>query len=186
MLNVTELKTGVVFREDNQLLQVLSYEHTKMGRGSGNVKVKVRNLKTGSVVEKSFITGARVDEAEIEKKDVQFLYQDGTDYYFMDPLSFEQFSLSQAILGEKVDYLKEGLMVTLIIFEDQALSLELPNSLIYTVSETGPSEKGNTVSSVFKAATLDNGLEVKVPMFIKVGDQIKVDTRSGLYIERAK
>ncbi len=186
MLNITELKIGMVFQEDRQLLQVLSYEHTKMGRGSGNVKVKVRNLKTGSVVEKSFITGARVEEAEVDKKKAQFLYQDGDSYNFMDPVSFEQFSLPENVLGEQAQFLKEGLEVTLLVFEEQALALELPNNLIYTITETGPAEKGNSVSNVFKTATLDNNLEVKVPMFIKVGDKVKVDTRSGAYIERAK
>lgn len=186
MLNVTELRNGTVFKEENNLLQVLTYEHIKMGRGSGTVKVKVRNLKTGSVTEKSFITGARVDEANIEKKKAQFLYLDGESFYFMDPISFEQFPLSKNIVGDQAEYLKDGMEVNLIVSDGEALSLELPNSLIYTISQTGPGEKGNTVSNVYKDATLDNGLVVKVPMFMKVGDKIKVDTRSGQYIERVK
>jgi elongation factor P len=186
MLNANELRTGTVFKEDNQLLQVITYEHNKMGRGSGTIKVKVKNLKTGSVVEKSFITGARVDEANIEKKKTQFLYQDGESYYFMDPSSFEQFPLSQSIIGDQAKYLQDGMEVVLVVSEGEALALELPNTLIYGISETGPEEKGNTVSNVYKEATLDNGLAVKVPMFLKVGDKIKVDTRSGQYVERVK
>lgn len=186
MLNATELRTGTVFKEDNQILQVLTYEHNKMGRGSGTIKVKVRNLKTGSVTEKSFITGARVDEANVEKKKTQFLYRDGETFYFMDPVSFEQFPLAYNIIGDQAKFLQDGMDVVLVVSGDEALALELPNTLIYTISDTGPEEKGNTVSNVYKEATLDNGLAVKVPMFIKNGDRIKVDTRSGQYVERVK
>jgi len=188
-LNVTELKSGAIFKDNRDLLQVVSYEHIKMGRGSGTVKVKVKNLKTGSVTEKSFITGARVEEAEVEKKKAQFLYQESPPaggFHFMDPVSFEQFSLPLSAVGENGKFLKEGLEVDLIVFQEEALSLGLPNSLIYTISETGPKEKGNTVGSVYKEAVLDNGLTVKVPMFIAVGDKVKIDTRSGEYIERVK
>lgn len=186
MLNATELRNGTVFKDGNDLYQVLNYEHIKMGRGSGTIKVKVRNLKTGSVTEKSFITGARVDEADVEKKKAQYLYRDGDIYNFMDPISFEQFAVSGSTLGDDVEYLKEGLEVSLVVYEGLALAMELPNSLIYEITETGPEEKGNTVSNVYKEATLDNGLVVKVPMFAKVGDKIKVDTRTGQYVERVK
>jgi elongation factor P len=185
-LNVNELRTGAVYNEDGNLLQVITYEHIKMGRGSGTVKLKVRNLRTGSVVEKSFITGARVEEANVEKKKAQFLYQDGESYNFMDPVSFEQFSISANVAGDQAKYLKEGLEVILLVSGEEALSIELPVSLTYTVTETGPGEKGNTVSNVFKEATMENGLVVKVPMFMKEGEKIKVDTRSGQYVERVK
>lgn len=186
MLNVTELRNGTVFKEDSQILQVLTYEHIKMGRGSGTIKVKVRNLKTGSVVEKSFITGARVDEANVEKVKAQFLYRDGEAFNFMDPVSFEQFQIPISVVEEQARFLKDGMEVTLVVSEGQALALEISNSLIYEVTDTGPGEKGNTVSNVYKDATLDNGLVVKVPMFMKVGDKVKVDTRTGAYVERVK
>lgn len=186
MLNANELRNGTVFKDETGILQVLTYEHIKMGRGSGTIKVKVKNLRTGTVTEKSFITGARVDEASVEKKKAQFLYEDGEDFNFMDPVSFEQFPLQSSIVGEQAKFLKDGLEVSLIISDDEALGLELPNSLIYEITETGPGEKGNTVSNVYKDATLDNGLMVKVPMFAKVGDKVKVDTRTGQYIERVK
>ncbi len=186
MLNVTELRNGTFYKEGQDILLVLTYEHVKTGRGSGNIKVKVRNIRTGSVVEKSFITGARVDEADVEKKKAQFLYREGETFNFMDPVSFEQFSIPAGVLGNQDKYLKEGLEVILIVCEGQALGLELPMSLTYTISETGPGEKGNSVSNVFKEAVLDNGLVVKVPMFIGIGEKIKVDTRSGEYIERVK
>ncbi len=184
-LNVTELKNGTYFKEDNNLFQVLTYEHNKMGRGSGTIRVKVRNLRSGSTTEKSFITGARVEEANIEKKKAQFLYKD-ENLNFMDPVSFEQFVLPVHVAGDSAKFLKDGLEVTLVVSGEEALGLELPLNLVYEISETGPGEKGNTVSNVFKEATLDNGLVVKVPMFMKVGEKVKVDTRSGTYVERVK
>ncbi len=186
MINVTELRNGAVFKENGVLLQVLTYEHNKMGRGSGTIRLKVRNLKTGSTTEKSFMTGARVEDAQVEKKKAQFLYRDADNFNFMDPVSFEQFSLSGSILGDQSKYLKEGLDVALLVSDGEALGLELPLSLVYEISETGPGERGNTVSNVFKEATLDNGLVIKVPMFMKVGEKVKVDTRSRVYVERVK
>lgn len=189
-LNVTDLRNGTFFKEGNNILQVLIYEHVKTGRGSGNIKLKVRNVRTGAVTEKSFITGARVDEADVAKVKAQFLYRDGNspagEFNFMDPVTFEQFTVSSQTIGDQAKYLKDGLEVILVVSGDEALGLELPMSLVYTISETGPGEKGNTVSNVFKEALLDNGLVVKVPMFMKVGKKIRVDTRSGEYIERVK
>lgn len=192
-LNVTELRNGTFFKEDGNILLVLTYEHNKTGRGSGTIRLKVKNLKTGSVVEKSFITGARVEEAIVDKKKAQFLYKEGDNFNFMDPVSFEQFTISVSVIGDLAKYLKDGLDVLLIVSNEETLpagrqvfGLELPLSLTYTITETGPGERGNTVSNVFKEATLDNGLTVKVPMFMKVGEKIKVDTRTGQYIERVK
>lgn len=185
-LNVTDLRNGTFYKDGKDILLVLTYEHVKTGRGSGNIKVKVRNIRTGSVVERSFITGARVDEANVEKKKAQFLYRDEETFNFMDPVSFEQFVIASQVIGDQAKYLKDGMDVILIVSEEEALGLELPMSLVYTITETGPGEKGNTVSNVFKEAVLDNGLVVKVPMFMKVGEKIKVDTRSGEYVERVK
>ncbi len=186
MISVTELRNGAVFKEDGVSWIVLNYEHIKMGRGSGTIKVKVKNLKTGSITEKGFITGARVEEAELEKRKAQFLYHEDDHYHFMDPATFEQFSIPSAIIGDQAKYLKEGLDLLLLVSDGQTLGIELPNSLVYAINETGPSEKGNTVSNVYKEAVLDNGLIVKVPMFMSVGERVKVDTRSGLYVERVK
>lgn len=186
MINATELRPGTVFKEGKDLLSVITYEHTKMGRGSGTIKVKVRNLRSGSITEKSFITGARVDEAQMEKRRVQYLYRDGENFNFMDPVSFDQFSLSSQVIGDQGKFLQDNMEVTLLISEGETLGMELSNSLIYTIKETGPEEKGNTVSNVYKEAVLDNDLVIKVPMFCKIGERVKVDTRSGQYIERAR
>lgn len=185
-LNVNDLRNGTFFKEGKEIFLVVTYEHIKTGRGSGNIKLKVRNVRSGAVVEKSFITGARVEEANVEKKKAQFLYRDGESFYFMDPESFEQFPLSDSVVGEQAKFLKDGLEATLIVSEGEGLGLEFPNSLVYEITDTGPGERGNTVSNVFKDATLDNGLVVKVPMFVRIGEKIKVDTRTGQYVERVK
>ena len=185
-LNVNDLRNGTFFKEGKEIFLVITYEHVKTGRGSGNIKLKVRNVRSGAVVEKSFITGARVDEADVEKKKAQYLYRDGDSFNFMDPVSFEQFSIPSNVIGDQAKYLVDGLEVTLIVGEGETLGMELPISLVYTIAETGPEEKGNTVSNVYKEATLDNGLVVKVPMFMDVGEKVKVDTRSGEYVERVK
>ncbi len=186
MRNVTELKNGTYFKEAGIVFQVITYEHNKTGRGSGNVKLKVRNLKTNAITEKSFITGAKVEEANVVKVRAQYLYRDGNSLYFMNPVSFEQFSLMATVAGDSAKFLKDGMEVMLITSGDEALSIDLPLSLIYEIAETGPGERGNTVSNVFKEATLDNGLVIKVPMFIGIGEKVKVDTRSGQYVERVK
>lgn len=183
-LNVTELRNGAVFKADGALWQVVNYEHIKMGRGSGTVKLKVRNLKTGAMTEKGFITGARVDEANVERRKAQYLYNDGETYNFMDNESFEQFSIPASILADSAKFLLDGLEVQIMIAEEEPIAVDLPNSLIYEIEETGPGERGNTVSNVFKEATMTNGLIVKVPMFMNNGDKVKVDTRTGEYIER--
>lgn len=186
MINATDLRNGIVIKEGKELLQVISYEHIKMGRGSGNIKVKVKNLRSGAITEKGFITGARVEDAQVEKRKVQYLYRDGDSFNFMDPQSFEQFSLNGSILGDDTKYLKDNMEVILIISDGEALGMELSNSLVYEIKDTGPEEKGNTVSNVYKEAVLDNDLIVKVPMFMKVGDRVKIDTRTGQYVERVK
>lgn len=195
LINASELRSGIVFVEDGNLWQVITYEHIKMGRGSGTIKVKAKNLRSGAITEKAFITGARVEEGDVEKKKTQFLYKqslpdesgkEGDIYNFMDPVSFEQFTISEKILGDNARYLYEGLEVQLIISGEEALDIELPNSLVYEITETGPEEKGNTVSNVYKEATLSNGLVAKVPMFMHAGEKVKVDTRTGQYVERVK
>jgi len=186
LINASDLRAGIVFVEDGNLWQAITYEHIKMGRGSGTIKVKAKNLRTGAITEKAFITGARVEEGDVEKKKTQFLYIEGDIYNFMDPVSFEQFTVSEKILGDNAKYLYEGLEVQLIVSGEEALAIELPNSLVYTIKETGPEEKGNTVSNVYKEATFTNGLVAKVPMFMSEGEKVKIDTRTGQYVERVK
>jgi len=186
MLNVTELRAGTVFEEGNEVFQVLTYEHIKMGRGSGTIKLKVKNLKTGSNVEKTFQTGSRVQDVQIERKKVQFLYSDREEFHFMDTTDYNQFSLKAEQLGIEGKFLKEGMEVTLDFYNNEPVGVEIPRSLDYKITDCGPGEKGNSATNVFKPATLENGLTVKVPLFCKVGDKVKIDTRTGEYVERAK
>lgn len=186
MISATELRTGVAFEDQGQIYQVLSYEHIKMGRGSANIKVKVKNLRSSATTDKSFISGARVQEIDLEKRKTQYLYRDGQNYHFMDGTTFEQFSLSGQLIGEQVKFLKEGMDVFLLTFEGEPLSLDLPVKMEFKISETEPGFRGDSVSNIYKDAVLENGLKIKVPLFIKEGDKILVDTRSGEYVERAR
>ncbi|MBI4037954.1 elongation factor P [Candidatus Curtissbacteria bacterium] len=186
MISVTELRSGAVFEEDGQYWMVISYEHIKMGRGSGNVKVKAKNLESGSTVEKSFITGARVQDAQLARKKVQYLYRDGGGVHLMDMETYEQFTVPATLVSDVSKFLKEGMEVTLFLIEDKAVNVELAKIVDYKVTQTGGSAKGNTAGAAQKDAVLENGLTVKVPLFIKTGELIRVDTRSGQYVERAK
>ncbi len=185
MIAVQELRAGTIFEDQGQIFKVLSYEHIKTGRGSANIHLKVSNIRTGATVEKSFINSAKVQDISVLKKDLQYLYKDPENAYFMNPSSFEQVNVSLKLIGDDSYYLKEGEAFSISFLEDEALSLNLPPKMDFTVVDTPPGVKGNSVSNVFKEAVLENGLTVKVPMFIKNGDKIKVDTRTGTYTERA-
>lgn len=184
MISVTELKNGTIFEDQGQLLQVLSYGHIKLGRGSATIKVKVKNLRSGSTTEKSFISGARVQDINVSKKDLQFLYKDSDNLYFMDPLTFEQISIPLVKFADSNSYLKEGQSFSVSFFNDEPLSLNLPPKMEFKVTETGPSIRGNSATNIYKDAILENNIKVKVPLFIKVGDSIRIDTRTAEYSEK--
>jgi len=186
MVPVTHLRAGSTFEDNNQPYIVLKYEHTKMGRGTATIKVKARNLKTGTIIEKSFVSGARVEEVSLVKRKNQFLYQKGKEYFFMNPKTFEQFSISEDVLGYQAKFLSEGIEVDLLFLEDTPIDIELPPKLEFKVAETDPGVKGNSATNIFKSAILENGISVKVPLFIKAGEKIWVDTRNGEYVERVK
>jgi len=185
MINVNQLRNGTAFEEDGVPFKVLKYEFTKMGRGTGNIKVKVRNLQSGAVINKTYITGNRVQEIMLNRKKMQFLYTDGSQTVFMDPVSFEQVEVDNHLVDEERQYLSEGMEVEVLFWEEEALSIDIPPKMVFEVKETGPGEKGNSASNVYKPAVLVNGLQVKVPLFVKTGEKIKVDTRTGEYVERA-
>lgn len=181
----TDLKTGKVFRENNSPFLVIKYEHIKSARGGATVKVTAKNLITGAVLEKGFKAGDSVEEANVYRKNAQYLYKDPSGYNFMDPESYDQFSIDESVIKEEGKFLKEGVSVIVVYFEDKPISIDLPNSLVFEVAYTEPGFKGNTVSNVYKEAELDNGMKVKVPMFVKVGDKVKIDTRTGEYLSKA-
>jgi elongation factor P len=186
MISVTELRAGKTFKEDSQSYLVVKYEHTKMGRGTASIKVRVKNLKTGSVTEKSFISGARVEEVATLKRKLQFLYQDQSGFYFMEPKTFEQVEIPASLLKEQKDFLKEETLVDVLFVEDEPVSVELAPKIKFKIRETGPGVKGDSATNIFKPAVLDNGMKIKVPLFVETGEEIWVDTRSGEYLERVK
>ena len=184
MISVNELRAGTTFEEDGNIYKVLSFEHIKMGRGSANIKVKVKNLRSGTTTEKGYINNANVNDILLEKKDYQFLYKDPELAYFMDPRTFDQKTVPlKTLFG--TEFLKEGETVSLQFYGDEALDLILPPKLTLKVVDTTPNLKGNSASNVYKDATLENGMMTRVPLFINVGDNIVVDTRDGSYTKRA-
>ncbi|MCL4397450.1 elongation factor P [Patescibacteria group bacterium] len=189
MIGVTELRSGTVFEDPlvgNGPWVVLKYEHVKMGRGTATIKVKIRNLKTGTTIEKAFINGARVSEVILEKKRGQYLYRDGANLVFMEPSTYEQFETPQDLVGEAAKFLKEGTEVDLKMYEGQALSVSLPLKMKFEITDTEPGYKGNSVTNIYKDAVLETGARIKVPMFVNQGEMVVVNTDSGEYVERAK
>lgn len=183
-LPVNSFRNGTFFKENGMPFEVLKYEHVKVGRGNATIRLKARNVRTGAVLEKSFPSGSKLNEADLNKKKVQFLYSDQARGYFMDSNIYEQFEVDRSKLIGKLEYLKEGEEVFLLDFEGEIIGAVIPLTVVLKVTETGPSERGDSSSSVTKPATLETGMVVQVPMFIKNGDLIKVDTRSGSYSER--
>lgn len=186
MYQPTDLKRGTVCQIDGKPYRVVDYAQKVMGRGGSIVNVKLKNLIDGSVIPKTFKGQDKIERAEVTNKTVQYLYSDGTDYHFMDPESFEQFQLGAEIVDSASDFLKEGDELSLQFFGDRVINVELPKNLFLEVTYTEDVVKGDTTSSVLKDATLETGLVVKVPAFIKVGDVISVDTSTGDYRERKK
>jgi len=186
MYQPTDLKKGTVCQIDGKPYRVVEYGQKVMGRGGSIVNVKLKNLIDGSVIPKTFKGQEKIETAEVTNKTVQFLYRDGETFYFMDPETFEQFELSIDVVDSASDFLKEGNELSLQLFEGNVINVELPKNLFLEVTYAEDVVKGDTTSSVLKDATLETGLVVKVPAFIKQGDVISVDTATGEYRERRK
>ncbi|MBI4099458.1 elongation factor P [Candidatus Microgenomates bacterium] len=186
MIEVTQLRAGIVFEDLGAPWVVIKYEHIKMGRGSATIRVKIKNLKTGSTVEKSFINGSRVQDVILEKRQGQYLYKDPSGYVFMDPTSYEQFSVNEDLVGEAGKFLKEGTEVDLKFYGEEPLSVALPLKMKFKVTETEPGFKGNSVTNLYKDAVIETGAHVKIPLFVNEGEEIVVNTDTGDYVERAK
>lgn len=186
MYQPTDLKKGTVCQIDGKPYRVIEYAQKVMGRGGSIVNVKLKNLIDGSVIPKTFKGQDKIERAEVTSRPVQFLYSDGTDFHFMDPATFEQFQLSAEIVDTAANYMKEGDELNLQFFGDTVINVELPKNLYLEVTYTEDVVKGDTTSSVLKDATLETGLVIKVPAFIKVGDVVSVDTSTGEYRERKK
>jgi elongation factor P len=184
VISTGELKKGLVIELDGEIWQVLDYHHIKMGRGSAQVRIKLRNIKRGQTVEKSFQAGEKWPRAYLDTRDVQFLYADGNDYHFMDTSSYEQFSMTAEQLAENAQYLIDGMVLQRTSYEGETIGVDLPVTVDMKVIDTEPGFAGDTQSGARKPATVQSGLVVQVPLFVSAGDTIRIDTRTGEYQTR--
>jgi elongation factor P len=184
MISTGELRKGVAIELDGELWQVLDYHHIKMGRGSAQVRIKLKNVKRGQTVERTFQAGEKWPRAFLDKRQVQFLYRDGNSFHFMDTESYEQFEISAEQLDDAARYLTDGMLLERTTYEGETIGVELPINVELKVVETEPGFAGDTQSGARKPATTETGLVLQVPLFINAGDVIRIDTRTGEYQTR--
>jgi len=184
-ISTNDLKNGMALNLPEGLMTVVEFQHVKPGKGGAFVRTKLKNYRTGAVIEKTFRADEKVGRATIDKREMQYLYREGSDYVFMDAESYDQMHVAADALGEAVKYLKEGNSAILPMWEGEVLGVDLPASVDLVVSETEPGIQGDRVSGARKPATMETGLVVQVPLFIEVGETLKVDTRTGEYLARA-
>ena len=184
MISTGELKKGVAIELDGDLWQILDYHHIKMGRGSAQVRITLRNIKRGQTVERSFQAGTKWPRASMERRPVQFLYRDDDDFHFMDTDTYDQFMLRADQLGDATQYMKDGMQVDRTTYQGETIGVELPVTVDLKVTSTEPGFAGDTASGARKPATLETGLTLQVPLFVSEGDTVRVDTRTGEYQTR--
>ena len=185
MINVNDIKNGLTIKIDNNLFQVVDFQHVKPGKGSAFVRTKLKNLRTGTTVETTYNTNVKLETARIEKQNMQFLYSQGDEYCFMNMETYDQVELKKEQLGEDYKFLKENLEVIISFYEGEVLGMILPDKIEYLITKSEPGVKGNTTSTAMKDAELETGMVIKVPMFIEEGETILVSTADGKYVSRA-
>lgn len=185
MISVNDFKTGLSIEVDGDIFTVTDFQHVKPGKGAAFVRSKLKNLRNGNVVEKTFRAGETVARAMIENRQVQYLYNSGNDYTFMDNETYDQFELNKKQLEWELNFLKENMTVSIASYQGEIIGITLPNSVELAVTETEPGIKGNTATGATKNAKLETGLNVQVPLFINEGDVLVIDTREGKYVSRA-
>ena len=181
-----DFRNGKTFEMDGKVMQVVEFQHVKPGKGAAFVRTKMRNVVTGAVTETSFNPTAKFEEAFVDRRDMAYSYNDGDLYYFMDQETFDMIPVAKADLPSSFDFVKEETICKLMFYKEKVVGVEAPNFVELEVTETDPGFKGDTATNVTKPATLETGAEIKVPLFINPGDKIKIDTRTGEYLERAK
>lgn len=184
MIDVNELRKGTTFIHEKQLYRVLEYSHNKPGRGSATIRTKVRNMRSGAIMERTFRSGERVQDVRVETREMQYLYPDGDLYHFMDTKSFEQVVLNGDSLGEALGYMVDNMEIVVEEYEGEALGVRLPTAVDLKVTAAEATVKGDTATGATKLVTLETGINVSVPLFVKEGDTIRVDTRNGEYLTR--
>ena len=185
MISTNDFKTGLTIEMDGEVFQVVEFQHVKPGKGAAFVRSKLRNLRTGAVTEKTFNAGEKFPKARIDRRQVQYMYNDGKEYFMMDMETYEQTAMSADLLGDGIKYLKENMELQVLVFQEKYIGVDLPTSVELEVVETSPGIKGDTASGGSKPATLETGAVVQVPFFISVGDVLLIDTRTGNYMKRA-
>jgi elongation factor P len=185
MISPNEFRKGLRLMFEGSPYYIVDFMHIKMGRGRPHVKAKMKHLITGQVIEKSFLTTENFDEPDLQTRKMQYLYAQGDDYSFMDSETYDQITMTAEQLGDARWYLMENHEYDVLLFEGRPISLELPASVVLLVTQSEPAVKGDSVSNIMKPATLETGLTIKVPLFVKEGDKIRIDTRTGEYLERA-
>ncbi|NNN15326.1 MAG: elongation factor P [Acidimicrobiaceae bacterium] len=183
--STNDFKNGMTLDLPDGLYGIVEFQHVKPGKGGAFVRTKLKNLRTGAVIERTYRADEKLDQAIIDKSDMQFLYRDGTQVVFMDTATYDQLQVEDTVLGTAVNFLKEGDIVSLSTYEGEVVATELPAAVELTVTETEPGIQGDRVSGARKPATLETGIVVQVPLFVNIGEKIKVDTRSGEYLTRA-
>ncbi len=184
-ISSNDIKNGITLKVDDGLFTVIEFQHVKPGKGGAFVRTKLRNARSGAVIERTYRSDERLEQAIIDKRDVQYLYRDGDDYVFMDQSTYDQLPMSAASLGDAANFLVETGKAMLVLHDEEIIGVELPASVELTITETEPGVQGDRVSGARKPATLQTGYVVQVPLFVGPGEVIKVDTRSGEYITRA-
>jgi len=185
MISTNDFRTGLTIELDGEVYTVVEFQHVKPGKGSAFVRTKLKNRRTGAVVERTFRAGEKVPRAHIEKRQMQYLYHDGDQYTFMDTENYEQIILSADQLDDAIKYLKDNMTLDIMFYQGQPMGVELPNTVILTVVDTEPGVRGDTATGATKPATLETGAVVQVPLFVNIGDALIIDTRSGQYVQRA-
>ncbi len=185
MVTAGDFRNGMTFEEDGNVMQIIEFQHVKPGKGAAFVRAKVRNVISGSVVEKTYNPSAKFPTAFVERKDMEYSYTDGDLYYFMDPETYEQIPISPSELGDSFKFVKEQMICKVLSYKGNVFGVEPPNFVELEVTKTDPGFKGDTATNATKPATLETGAEIKVPLFIEEGEIIRIDTRTGEYMERA-
>ncbi len=185
MITAGDFRNGVTFEMDGQVVSIIEFQHVKPGKGAAFVRTKIRNVITGSVVEKTFNPTEKFPTAFIERKDMEYLYQDGDLYYFMDNETYEQLPIGKAVLGSNFKFVKENMVCKVLSYKGNVFGVEPPTFVVLQVTQTEPGVKGDTATNVTKPAVLETGAEIKVPIFVNEGDSIQIDTRTGEYMSRA-
>lgn len=185
MISTSDFRTGLTIEIEGDVYQVVDFQHVKPGKGAAFVRSKIKNLRTGAVVERTFNPGEKLPRARVERKEVQYLYNDGKEYNFMNMETYDQFGMSDDELGDAVKYLKENMVINILTFNELTIGVDLPNIVELEVVETAPGIKGDTATGGSKPAILETGATVNVPFFISIGDVLQIDTRTGHYIKRA-